>query len=70
MAPRAYGAFVVHAPVIVVLALAVQPLPLPAELKFIAVLVAGVAASFGLVALARHLTGLTVRVRLTKIPLP
>jgi glucans biosynthesis protein C len=51
MAPAAYGAFVLHPPVLVGLALAVQPLPLPAELKFIAVLVAGVAASFGLAAL-------------------
>jgi glucan biosynthesis protein C len=54
MAPRAYGAFVVHAPVIVGLALAVQPLPLPAELKFVTLLAAGVAASFGLVALAQR----------------
>jgi acyltransferase-like protein len=51
MAPRAYGAYIVHPPVIVGLALAIQPLPLPAELKFIAVLVVGVAASFGLAAL-------------------
>jgi Acyltransferase family len=51
MAPQAYGAFIVHPPVIVGLALAVQPLPLPAELKFIAVVVAGVAGSFALPAL-------------------
>jgi glucan biosynthesis protein C len=51
MAPAAYGAFILHPPVIVGLALAVQPLPVPAELKFIAVLVAGVAGSFGLVGL-------------------
>jgi acyltransferase-like protein len=55
MAPSAYGAFVLHAPVIVGLALAVQPLPLPAELKFVAVLVAGVAGSFALPATARRL---------------
>jgi glucan biosynthesis protein C len=51
MAPPAYGAFVVHAPVIVGLALAVQAAPVPAELKFVVVLVAGVAGSFGLAAL-------------------
>jgi glucans biosynthesis protein C len=54
MAPPAYGAFIIHPPVLVGLALAVQPLPLTAELKFVAVLVAGVAGSFGLVALARR----------------
>jgi glucans biosynthesis protein C len=52
MAPAAYGAFIAHPPVLVGLALAAQPLPLPAELKFIAVFGAGVAASFGLAALA------------------
>jgi acyltransferase-like protein len=52
MAPAAYGAFIIHPPVLVGLALAMQPLPLPAELKFIAVLVAGVAGSFELAALA------------------
>jgi glucan biosynthesis protein C len=51
MAPQAYGAFIVHPPVIVGLALAIHPLPLPAELKFIAVLLGGVAGSFGLPAL-------------------
>jgi glucans biosynthesis protein C len=51
MAPQAYGAFIVHPPVIVGLALAIHPLPLPAELKFIAVLAAGVAGSFSLPAL-------------------
>jgi glucan biosynthesis protein C len=54
MAPAAYGAFIVHPPVLVGLALAVQPLPVPAELKFAAVLLAGVAGSFGLTALARR----------------
>jgi hypothetical protein len=54
MAPPAYGAFIIHPPVLVGLAFAVQPLPVPAELKFIAVLVAGVAGSFGLTALARR----------------
>jgi glucans biosynthesis protein C len=51
MAPRAYGAFVLHAPVIVGLALAMQPLPLPAEVKFLALVAAGVAGSFGVAAL-------------------
>jgi glucan biosynthesis protein C len=54
MAPAAYGAFIVHPPVLVGLALAVQPLPVPAELKFATVLSAGVAGSFGLTALARR----------------
>jgi glucan biosynthesis protein C len=61
LAPAAYGAFVLHAPVIVGLALAVQPLPLPAELKFVAVLAAGVAGSFGLAALASR-AGLIARI--------
>jgi glucans biosynthesis protein C len=52
MAPAAYGAFIVHPPVLVGLALAVQQLPVPAELKFACVLTGGVAASFGLAALA------------------
>jgi Acyltransferase family len=52
MAPAAYGAFVVHPPVLVGLALAVQPLPLPAELKFVAVLTAGVTGAFSLARLA------------------
>jgi glucan biosynthesis protein C len=52
MSPAAYGAFLVHAPVLVGLALAVHGLPVPAELKFAVVLTGGVAASFGLPALA------------------
>jgi glucan biosynthesis protein C len=51
MAPHAYGAYIFHPPVIVGLALAIQPLPVPAEAKFVAVLAAGVAGSFGLAAL-------------------
>jgi peptidoglycan/LPS O-acetylase OafA/YrhL len=51
MTPAAYGAFIIHPPVLVGLALAAQPAPLPAELKFTAVLAAAVAASFGLAAL-------------------
>jgi hypothetical protein len=54
MAPAAYGAFIVHPPVIVGLALAIQRAPLPAELKFACVLIGGVACSFGLAALAAH----------------
>jgi glucans biosynthesis protein C len=51
MAPAAYGAFIVHPLVLVGLALAIQPAPVPAELKFVCVLAAGVACSFGLAAL-------------------
>jgi hypothetical protein len=54
MAPVAYGAFIAHPPVLVGLALAIQPAPVPAELKFACVLAAGVACSFGLAALAAH----------------
>jgi glucan biosynthesis protein C len=59
MAPAAYGAFIVHPPVIVGLALAVQPLALPAELKFVCVLSGGVVASFGLAALAARVRPIT-----------
>jgi glucan biosynthesis protein C len=52
MAPAAYGAFLVHPPVIVGLALAIHRLPVPADLKFVCVLTGGVAGSFGLAALA------------------
>ena len=55
MAPAAYGAFIVHPPVLVGLALAAQPLPLPAELKFILVFGAAVAASFCLAAVPGRL---------------
>jgi glucans biosynthesis protein C len=61
MAPAAYGAFIIHPPVLVGLALAAQPTPLPAELKFTAVLAAAVAASFGLAALGartRHVAAI------------
>jgi hypothetical protein len=53
LAPAAYGAFIVHPPILVGLAFAVQPLPVPAEVKFVVVFAAGVAASFGVAALAR-----------------
>jgi hypothetical protein len=49
---RPYGAFIVHPPVLVVLALAIQSAPVPAELKFVFVLAGGVAGSFWLAALA------------------
>jgi glucans biosynthesis protein C len=52
MAPSAYGAFIVHPPVLVGLALAIQLAPVPAELKFVCVLAGGVTCSFGLAALA------------------
>jgi hypothetical protein len=54
MAPAAYGAFIVHPPILVGLALALGPTPVPAELKFALLLSGGVAASFGLTALARR----------------
>jgi fucose 4-O-acetylase-like acetyltransferase len=52
MAPAAYGAFLLHPPVLVVLALAIGVLPLPATVQFAVVLVGGVAGSFWLAALA------------------
>jgi glucans biosynthesis protein C len=55
MAPVAYGAFVIHAPLIVGLALAIQGMPVPAELKFACVLTGGIAGSFTLARLARRL---------------
>jgi glucan biosynthesis protein C len=54
MAPSAYGAFVVHPPILVGLAFALAPLPVPAVVKFVLLVAAGVAGSFGLVALARR----------------
>jgi hypothetical protein len=55
MAPFAYGTFILHPPVIVGLALAIQPLPVSAELKFGAVLAAGVAGSFSLAAVVSRM---------------
>jgi glucan biosynthesis protein C len=52
MAPAAYGAFIIHPPVLVGLALAVQLAPVAAELKFVCVLSGGVAGSFALAAVA------------------
>ena len=48
MASAAYGAFIVHPPVIVGLALALHGAGLPAELKFVLVLAGGVAGAFGI----------------------
>ena len=54
MAPSAYGAFVVHPPILVGLAYALAPLPLPVMLKFVLLLLGGAAGSFGLMALGRR----------------
>jgi glucans biosynthesis protein C len=51
MAPAAYGAFIVHPPVIVGRALAIHRLLVAAELKLVCVVTGGFAASFGLAAL-------------------
>jgi hypothetical protein len=48
LARSAYGAFVVQGPVLVALALVLRPLVLPAEVKALAVAVAGVGVSFAL----------------------
>jgi len=53
MAPSAYGAFLVHPPILVALAVALGPVPLPAELKLPLLLAGGIAGSFGVTALAR-----------------
>ena len=52
LAPAAYGAFLLHPPVIVGLALAIQHLAIPVGLKLMVVLSAGICASFGLGILA------------------
>jgi glucans biosynthesis protein C len=51
MATAAYGAFIIHPPVVVGLALALHQTALPAELKFILVLAGGVVGSFGITVL-------------------
>jgi peptidoglycan/LPS O-acetylase OafA/YrhL len=51
----AYGAFLVHPPVIVGLAVAVHALTIAAGLKLAIVLVAGISASFGLASVATRL---------------
>jgi glucan biosynthesis protein C len=56
MATAAYGAFIIHPPVIVGLALALHRTAIPAELKFMLVLAGGVIGSFGITALALRIT--------------
>jgi glucans biosynthesis protein C len=51
MATAAYGAFIIHPPVIVGLALALHQTPIQPELKFILVLGGGVVGSFGITSL-------------------
>jgi glucans biosynthesis protein C len=48
MAASAYGAFIIHPPVIVGLALALHQASVPAESKFVLVLAGGVLGSFGI----------------------
>jgi glucans biosynthesis protein C len=50
MATAAYGAFIIHPPIIVSLALALHRLQVPVELKLVLVLCGGVAGSFGITA--------------------
>jgi Acyltransferase family len=50
MATAAYGAFIIHPPIIVGLALALHGLPVAPELKLVLVLSGGVAGSFGITA--------------------
>jgi hypothetical protein len=63
-ARAAYGAYIAHAPLIVVLALAIHRLPAPAEVKFLLAAPIGVAASFGLASVASQMV-LKTRVRRT-----
>jgi surface polysaccharide O-acyltransferase-like enzyme len=55
MAAAAYGAFIIHPPVIVGLALALHQIGIPAELKFLLLLAGGVAGSFGITALVMRI---------------
>jgi hypothetical protein len=55
MSRAAYGAFIVHPPVIVGLALALHHVPIPPEFKFLLILSGGVAGSFGLTLLAMRI---------------
>jgi peptidoglycan/LPS O-acetylase OafA/YrhL len=43
-----FAAYLLHAPIIVLLAIALRGVPVPAELKFLAVFGLGVVASFGI----------------------
>lgn len=54
---RAYGAFIVHAPVIVALALLLQPWAAPPLLKFVLVATAGTGLSFGIAGVLLRLPG-------------
>jgi surface polysaccharide O-acyltransferase-like enzyme len=45
---QSYGAFILHPPVIVSLALLMEPLPLPAIVKFVLLVLSGTAISFAL----------------------
>jgi glucan biosynthesis protein C len=69
MAAAAYGAFLVHAPLIVGLALALQGMPVPTELKFVCVLTGGAAGSFALAALIRRVGPIERIVRTARPPL-
>ena len=51
MSAAAYGAFIIHPPVIVGLALALHGTTIPAELKFVLVVTGGVVGSFGITSL-------------------
>ena len=55
MTPSAYGAFVIHPPVVVGLALALHRVAIPAELKFALALAGAVAGSFAITALAMRI---------------
>jgi glucans biosynthesis protein C len=55
MTPSAYGAFVIHPPVVVGLALALHRVAIPAELKFALALVAAVGGSFAITAMAMRI---------------
>ncbi|MBI4896810.1 MAG: acyltransferase [Actinobacteria bacterium] len=56
MAPSAYGAFVLHPPVIVGLAFALAPLPGPDEIKFVTLLTTGIAGAFALASILSRWT--------------
>jgi glucans biosynthesis protein C len=55
MSAAAYGAFVIHPPVIVGIALALAGLPVPAEVKFLLTLAGGVAGSFGVTSMVMRI---------------
>jgi glucans biosynthesis protein C len=58
MAAAAYGAFIIHPPVIVGLALALHPVAIPAEPKFVVVLAGGIAGSFGITSLVMRISAI------------